>query len=627
MFAFMNVAILIGAALVVAAAFTSLISFRFGAPLLLVFLLVGLLAGEDGLGIKFDNLGAAYFVGSIALVIILFDSGYATRFSVLRVAALPSLALATVGVVLTAVLVGLAARAIFGLSWQEGLLLGVIVAPTDAAAVFFLLRVGGISLRERVRSTLEVESGSNDPMAIFLTLALVGGGAAATTASGLDAGIVGEFLIEAGVGGVVGILAGIAIIQIVNRTAFDAALYPIVVSALALVTYAAAGLLWGSGFLAVYVAGLVSGNARMRHAVALRRFQEGTTWLAQIAMFLTLGLLATPSQFPAVAIPALMLAAFLMLVARPVAVWICLAAFRFSRQEMAFVSWVGLRGAVSIMLAILPIIAGLQNGRLIFNVTFVVVLASLLVQGWTIGPMARFLGLIVRGRAGPVDRIELELPGSTAYEIVAYVVHPESAVAKGQRIPRWARPSLVIRNGRTLRPHRAGRPEAGDRIYVITTPEYVGLLDRLFAGRAAGVDEAQLYGDFALQADTRLSEIARAYPVELTPADAHLTAAEFLRRELSGDIEPGDRAPLGAVDIIVRRVSDTHEILEVGLALEHGRVPRPRIPLFHTPRELLDLVARLRGRPVKRQSPEPARAAVEAEPVGAEVDRTAPDPD
>ena len=170
----MNIAILIGAALVVAAAFTSLLSLRFGAPLLLVFLGVGLLAGEDGLGIHFDNLRAAYFVGSVALAIILFDSGYVTRLAMLRLAALPALALATVGVVLTAVLVGFAAQAIFGLSWTEGMLLGIIVAPTDAAAVFFLLRVGGITLRDLVRSTLEVESGSNDPIAIFLTLALIG---------------------------------------------------------------------------------------------------------------------------------------------------------------------------------------------------------------------------------------------------------------------------------------------------------------------------------------------------------------------------------------------------------------------------------------------------------------------
>jgi len=605
MFEAMNVAILIGATLVVAAAFTSLLSFRFGAPLLLVFLLVGLLAGEDGLGLKFDNLGAAYFIGSIALIIILFDSGYATRLSVLRLAALPSLALATVGVVVTAVLVGVAAEVILGLSWREGLLIGVIVAPTDAAAVFFLLRVGGITLRDRVRSTLEVESGSNDPMAIFLTLALVG---VLSAGGDLSVGIIGDFALQLVVGGVGGLAAGVLIVQIVNRTQFDAGLYPIVVTALALMTFAVTGMLGGSGFLAVYVAGLVSGNARMRHAVALRRFQEGTTWLAQIAMFLTLGLLATPSQFPAVAVPALLLSAFLTLVARPIAVWVCLVAFGFSRQEMAFIAWVGLRGAVSIMLAILPIVSGLPSGRPMFNVAFVVVLVSLLVQGWTIGPMARFLGLIVPGRGGPVDRIELELPGSSAYEIVAYVVHPESAVARGHRIPRWARPSLVIRNGRTLRPHRAGRPEAGDRIYVITTPEYVGLLDGLFGGRA-GADDPQLYGDFALAPDTRLADVARAYPVELVPGDGQLTAAQFLRRELSGAIEAGDRVPLGDVDIIVRRVSDSHEIVEVGLALEHGRVARPKIPLFQTPGEIADLVRRLVHRNGQGEPPSGASAA------------------
>jgi potassium/hydrogen antiporter len=615
MFDFMNIAILIGAALVVAAAFTSLLSFRFGAPLLLVFLLVGLLAGEDGLGIRFDNLGAAYFVGSVALVIILFDSGYATRLSMLRIAAVPSLVLATAGVLLTSVLVGAAAEVIFGLSWRDGLLLGIIVAPTDAAAVFFLLRVGGITLRDRVRSTLEVESGSNDPMAIFLTLAVVGGIGASASAGGLDVGILGDFILQVLVGSIVGFIGGFVIVQIVNRTEFEPALYPIVVTALALATYAVAGMAWGSGFLAVYVAGLVSGNIRMRHAVALRRFQEGTTWLAQIAMFLTLGLLATPSAFPAVALRAGALAVFLMLVARPLAVWICLVAFRFSRREMAFISWVGLRGAVSILLAILPVIVGMPNGRLMFNTAFVVVLASLLVQGWTIGPMARFLGLIVPARAGPVDRIELELPGGGEHEIVAYVVHPESAVAKGQRVPRWARPSLVIRDGRTLRPHRFGKPQAGDHVYVITTPEYVGLLDRLFAARAPGADDPHLYGEFALQPDIRLSDISRSYPLELAPGDDQLTVGQFMRRELTGDIEPGDRVAVGAVDIIVRRVNEMHEILEVGLAMEQTRAAIPRIPLFQTPRELGALFRGWRARrsgPRSRPANEALSSAVES---------------
>ena len=594
----MNVAILIGAALVIAAAFTSLLSLRFGAPLLLVFLMIGLVAGEDGLGIEFDNLGAAYFVGSVALAIILFDSGYATRLTTLRIAALPALALATAGVFITAVLVGLAARLFFGFTMLQGLLLGIIVAPTDAAAVFFLLRVGGITLRDRVRSTLEVESGSNDPIAIFLTLALVGfTGASAAAGMGEAASeIAGQLVLQLVVGAVVGVVGGIVIVQAVNRTNFEPGLYPIVVTALALVAYAVASMSWGSGFLAVYAAGLVAGNARMRHAVALRRFQEGTTWLSQIAMFLTLGLLATPHEFPAVIVPALALAVFLMLIARPLAVWICLLPFRFTRQEIAFVSWVGLRGAVSILLAILPIIAGMPDARAMFNTAFIVVLVSLLVQGWTIAPTARFLGLLVPPRAGPVDRIELELPGRGDHEIVSYVVHPESAVAKGQRIPRWARPSLIIRDGRTLRSHRFGRPLAGDQIYVITTPEYLGLLDRLFGGRPPGTEDPDFYGEFALQPDIRLADIARSYPVTIAPADANLTVAEVLRRELAGNIEPGDRISLGEVDVIVRRVDEEHNVLEVGLAMEHTATAPPSIPLFQSPKEIAALVKDWLGR-------------------------------
>ena len=623
MFEAMNVAILIGSALVAAAAFTSILSFRFGAPLLLVFLLVGLAAGEDGLGIQFDNLGAAYFVGSVALAIILFDSGFATRLSTLRVAALPALLLATVGVLVTALLVGFAAQLVLGFSWLQGLLLGVIVAPTDAAAVFFLLNAGGIRLRDLVRSTLEVESGSNDPIAIFLTIALVGllGASAGPAALGSD--VLLPLAIQLLVGAVVGFLGGVLIVQVVNHTDFEGALYPIVVTALALATYAAAGLTWGSGFLAVYVAGLVSGNARIRHATALRRFQEGTTWLSQIAMFLTLGLLATPHEFPAVALAAVALAAFLMLVARPVAVWLCLMPFRFSRHESAFVSWVGLRGAVSILLAILPVMAGVPGGRMIFNIAFVVVLTSLLVQGWSIAPIARFLGLVVPARQGPVDRIQLELPGSSRHEIVVYSVHPESAVAKGQRIPRWAEPSLVIRDGRTLRRYRFGKPEAGDRIYVITTPDYIGLLDKLFAGPAAGADDPALYGEFGLTPDTRLADLAGTYPVTVAAGDEGLTVGELLRRELAGDIEPGDRVALGAVDVVVRQVNEAHAIEEVGLSMEHIAEARPRIPLFQRPDEIRALV---RGW-LKRQRKPAAPAPVDGKEAAAAPanDETSPD--
>jgi len=282
----------------------------------------------------------------------------------------------------------------------------------------------------------------------------------------------------------------------------------------------------------------------------------------------------------------------LTIVARPVAVWICLVAFGFTRHEIAFISWVGLRGAVSILLAILPVIAGIPDAQAMFNTAFIVVLVSLLLQGWTIRPMAGFLGMIVPSRRGPVDRIELELPGHGNHEIVAYVVHPDSAVAKGQRIPRWARPSLIIREGRALRPHRSGRPLAGDRIYVITTPEYVSLLDRMFARQTATADDPRLYGEFALGPDTRLGDIGAAYGVPIDPSDRELTVGELLRRELAGDLEEGDRISLGPLDIIVRRVSDEHLIEEVGLAMEHSRQERPRMPLFQTPRELAALFRR-----------------------------------
>jgi cell volume regulation protein A len=614
----MDVAILIGSVLVVAAAFTSLISFRFGAPLLLVFLLLGLIAGEDGIGgIHFNNAGAAYFIGSVALAVILFDSGFETRVSTLRIAAAPALLLSTAGVIITAVLVGVAAQLLFGFSWFEGLLHGAIVAPTDAAAVFFLLRVGGITLRDRVRSTLEVESGTNDPIAIFLTLSLVELVGLQASPESLWLDLIGNFILQIGLGGIIGLVAGYGIAQVVNRTNLEAALYPIVVLASALGVYSITGMIGGSGFLAVYVAGLVAGNARIKHTVVLRRFQSGTTWLSQIAMFLTLGLLATPSQFPTVLAGAVVLAVFLTFIARPVAVWVCLLPFRFTRQEVAFASWVGLRGAVSILLAILPIMQGLESGRALFNIAFIVVLASLLVQGWTIRPVAHYLGLVVPPRHGPVDRIELELPGRGEHEIVAYAIHPESAVAKGERIPRWARPSLTIRDGRSMRPHNAGRPRPGDQVYIITTPRYLPLLDRLFGGPAAtAIDDPRLYGEFVLAPDARLRDIGAAYDLRIAPDDLNLTVAELFRRELAGDIEPGDRVAYGPIDLVARETDENHEIIEVGLALQPQRQARPWIPLFQNRQEIAALIRQLRAR--RASAARAAATSAAAEPPAPE---------
>lgn len=598
MFEAMNLAILIGAGLIAISTFTSLISFRVGAPLLLVFLAVGLVAGEDGPGgLVFDDAPAAYFIGSLALAVILFDSGFNTSFRAMRSTFGPALTLATVGVLVTAGMIGFAAHYLLGLAWLEALILGAIVSSTDAAAVFFLLRVGGILVRDRVRYTLEVESGSNDPMAIFLTVTLVDLAARGATMDSVGIEVLTAFARQMGLGLLAGLCGGQLIILVVNRLKLEAGLYPIVVLSLALCLFAATGLVEGSGFLAVYVAGLMAGNSRLHTMPLLRRFQDGMTWFSQIAMFLTLGLLATPSQFLDIALPSLGLALFLTLIGRPVAVWLSLLPFGFSRNETTFVAWVGLRGAVSILLAILPVVAELPDGRLLFNVAFVVVMASLLVQGWTIGPMARWLGLVVPPRYGAVDRVELELPGRANHELVAYRIAPESPVATGERIPRWARPSLIIRDGRSIRIHEAGRLRVGDQVYIFAQPKLVPLLDRLFA-RPAALDPADrdFFGDFAIDAETKMAELSDAYGLAVGAEEAKLSIAEYIGRRLHGSAEVGDRVPLGAVELIIREMSEDREIVGVGLAVEPSRAARPKLPFFQTRDEIIGALRNWRRR-------------------------------
>jgi cell volume regulation protein A len=576
--------------LLVASIFTSLAAFRFGAPLLLVFLFVGLVAGEDGLGLQFDDAGSAYFVGSLALAIILFDSGFGTPIRSFRQSAGPAITLATVGVILTAALVGMAAHFLLGLGLLQSLLLGAIVGSTDAAAVFFLLRIGRITVRERVRSTLEVESGSNDPMAIFLTLLLVEMIAAGATYP--DAGAIVGFVQQMGLGLVLGLGGGLLIATIVNRIDLEGALYPIVVLGAACFLFAFTGILGGSGFLAVYVAGLVAGNRRLRGADGLRRFLGGMTWLAQIVMFVLLGLYATPSEFLAAAPGALLIALLLILVARPIAVWLCLLPFGFRYREQVFVGWVGLRGAVSILLAILPVIAGLPNGQLYFNTVFIVVLVSLVVQGWTIRPMARWLGLIVPPTVGPLDRVELELPGTAHHELVVYKVAEGSPVTRGARLPRWSRPSLIIRDGQSMKYQQVRQLQPGDNVYVFTAPRFVRLLDRLFAGpTAVAPDDRDFFGVFDVDPSQPAHTLAAMYGAEL-PADVlDASIAEFIASRVGGRAEIGDRVVIGKVELVVREVDDQGKTVAAGLAI----VEEHRAPRLNLGAKLMDVYRRWRG--------------------------------
>jgi len=566
----MLIAILVGSGLLVLSILTSLVSFRVGAPLLLLFLAIGLLAGEDGLGgILYDFHAETFFVGSLALAIILFTSGFETRWPTLRTAAAPAVVLATMGVLFTAGLLGVAARFMLGLPWLEALLLGSIVGSTDAAAVFFLLRVGGITIRERVRATLEVESGSNDPMAIFLVVTLLELIVAGAGLETIGTSVARAFAIQMGLGLVMGAAGGWLVVKAVDRAPLEPGLYPLAVLGGALMLFAVTGLVGGSGFLAVYVAGLVAGNTQIHGRPHLERFQEGLTWLAQIVMFLLLGLLATPSTFVAIGLPVVGLALVLTLVVRPLAIGVCLLPFGFRRNEVVFISFVGLRGAVSILLAILPIIAGLERGQYLFDATFIIVLVSLVVQGWSIRPLAKWLGLAVPQRIGPVERVELELPGTARHELVVYRITEDSPVARGHRLPRWALPSLVVRDGRSFRLHRAGRLRPDDYVYIFTSPTFIPLLDRLFASRAA-LPEADLafYGALAIEPGAPLEAFARSYGITVASPDKDETVADFLCRQFDGRLEIGDRLAVGPVDLIVRNVDNAGGATEIGLSLD-----------------------------------------------------------
>ncbi|MBB6178121.1 potassium/proton antiporter [Pseudorhizobium flavum] len=596
--------LLVGTILVLVAAFSSLIAFRFGAPLLLVFLSIGLIAGVDGLGISFDNFAFAYMLGSLALAVILFDSGFGTSVHSFRVAAWPALTLASIGVVLTASLFAFGAMLLLDLSWLEGLLLGSIVGSTDAAAVFFLLRIGGINIRDQVRSTLEVESGTNDPMAIFLTIALVEVLASGEGISGLNADFLMLFIEQMALGLIFGLLGGMMIVWILNRFTSDRSLAPIFALALGLLVFAFTGAIGGSGFLAVYVAGIYSGNRRIFAREAIARFHAGLTWLAQIIMFIVLGLLATPSQFPSIAIPAILLGLFLVFIARPLAVWLSLLPFQMTQQETGFVAWVGLRGAVSILLAILPLLGGMENGLLFFNTAFIIVMVSLVLQGWTIKPVARKLGLIIPPRMGEVDKIELDLPGKSTHELISYRVMKESPVLRGERIPRWAMPSLVIRDGRSMRYQYAGRLQEGDQVYLFVTPNYTRLLDRLFASRApVEEDDEDFFGAFSISPSRPAKELDAAYgPGLLSPTEQHMTIADLLTHRLGGRAEYADRVRFGSVVLIVRDLDEQNVIKSVGVSLEPVE-PATALPVFINMREIAhrirDRLRQYRGKSAK----------------------------
>ncbi|CRI66401.1 Cell volume regulation protein A homolog [Thiocapsa sp. KS1] len=570
-----NQIILVVSLVLFASILASVVTSRFGVPLLLVFLFIGMLLGEEGPGgIQFDDVQVAHLFGSLALAIILFDGGLVTPFRNFRVGLKPAVGLATVGVLITTGITGLFAAWWLDLHWMEGLLLGAIVGSTDAAAVFSLLRSQGLELKQRVGATLEIESGSNDPMAIFLTIVLM----ELIISGSNDVGLVLllEFVRQMGLGALFGILGGLGLVRLINRLEMSPGLYPLAVMAGGLCIFGITSVLQGSGFLAIYLAGLVVGNRPLQSSQYIKRFHDGIARLSQIGMFLMLGLLVTPSELLPVALNALIFAAVLTLIARPIAVWLCLLPFRFPWREQVFVGWVGLRGAVPIILALFPLLAGMDQASMYFNIVFFVVLVSLLIQGWTVAYSARRLGLEVPPTSHQVQRVELDIPGQRELELVGYRLAKDTPVVVERRdmfrLPRSARVVAVLRGKHLVDTLDLADLKPDDYLYLIADPADLAELDRLFVASAAPerLSDQVFFGEFVLNGEARVGDLAAAYALDLPASDHPLTLDAFIRLHLhTAHPVVGDRLQLKTVDLVVRKI-EGDRILKVGLKLKRG---------------------------------------------------------
>lgn len=566
---FSNHAILIGAILVLISILASTVSERTGAPLLFVFLGIGMLAGEDGPGrIRFGDYQVAYLVGTMALAVILFDGGMRTRYDTFRVGLWPAVSLATVGVVLTAMIVGYAASHILGLGVMEGMLIGAIIGSTDAAAVFSLLHAAGMRLKQRVGATLEIESGCNDPMAVFLTLSLVHIVGAEGQLQGWS--LLWHFFQQFGLGAITGIGGGRLLVWLLNRVTLVSGLYPLLATAGGLAIYAGTTVLDGSGFLAIYLAGLVLGNSGVHTAGNILRVHDGLAWLSQITLFLMLGLLVTPGALFDIGYGALAVAAVLMFIARPLAVGLSLLPFRFPLREQVFISWTGLRGAVPIVLALFPILAGLPQSSIYFNVAFFVVLASMLVQGWTVAPLAGWLKLKLPKEHAPYYSEFVEVPGRAGLQLLGYRVNDLSA-AIGRTVIQLALPADV----RVVAAFRDGKPvesiglleiAARDLVYVITPAEHAGVLDLLFvpADDLEESEQQRFFGTFTLNGSAPLGEVVEMYGGSVPQSISAMTLAQYIDRQFRRRPDVGDYVRFGKLNLVVREMSDG-QVSKVGI--------------------------------------------------------------
>lgn len=549
---------------------SSKVSARIGVPVLVLFLLVGMLAGSEGIGgIAFDNYRAAYAIGTVALAFILFDGGLSTPISSVKAAWKPAAILATLGVIITAVVTGLAASYVLGIPWLEGLLLGSIVGSTDASAVFTVLRSGGVSISKRLAATLEVESGSNDPMAIFLTI-----GCLEILLQRVNhwSDLLWLLVSQLCLGAVIGIILGFLAVSAVNRISLEAAgLYPVLVSAFGLVTFGAAAVTGGSGFLAVYLAGMIIGNRKLVFQRGIRIVHDAVAWLSQIAMFIVLGLLSFPSRLLDVAWEGLLIAAVLIVLARPLAVVASILPFRYQWREVTFISWVGLKGAVPITLATFPLLENAPHAALMFDVVFFIVVASALIQGWSLPWFARKLSLEVPSETTAPVTLEISSLRDVDADIVDYSVGEHSR-ARGRQVRELALPpgvviALVVREQSIIPPQGTTRLEAGDHVILVLSPNTRAVVNRIFAERGADVGTLSPLLEFPLRASVTVRELEGAYGVVLdAPPDA--TLDEVLRGRVSDGLQVGESVSFGPIALRVRSLTAQGVVDQIGLVIQ-----------------------------------------------------------